>query len=396
MCCQSPLGGPNGRAGSTSVVLIPARREPLRQSTSGNGPAAAAHLGEMHKPAAPEVCITAIDRKAPGCVQSGIARPTSPSAAFASQPGRWHMLQALEQRSTARVPSVARGGRRTSPGSCMKVLISADGEGVSGITSSEELVRGKPDYQRFQHLMTADVNAAIEGAFAGGATEVVVNDAHWGMNNILIEELDPRADLVRGFHKPLCMMHGVDDGIDTIFCVGYHAMVGHSDGVANETMIGREMVEIRLNGRPVGELDINATLAAHYGKAISLVTGDDAFVSEARAALGDVEASVTKYALDRWTARCIGLDRSRASIRAAAERAVRRARDFTPLALPSPLTYEVEFTSTSEALMGALVPGAKRVRPRVVAYSGRDALEAWRGLFSVILLGWSATDEVYG
>ena len=280
----------------------------------------------------------------------------------------------------------------------MKVLISADGEGVSGITSSDELVKGKAEYDRFRHLMTADVNAAVEGAAAAGADEIIVNDSHWGMNNILPEELHPRADLVRGFHKPLCMMHGVDDDIDTIFCVGYHAMVGHSDGVANETMIGREMIEIRMNGRPVGELDINATIAAHYGKSISLVTGDDAFVGEARQTLGDVEASITKYAVDRWTARCVGLDRSRASIRAAAEQATRRAAEgeFHPVRLELPITYEVEFTSTSEALMGALTPGAERTNHRTVRFTGSDALAAWRGLFTVILMGWSATDEVYG
>ncbi len=281
----------------------------------------------------------------------------------------------------------------------MKVLISADGEGVSGITSSDELVKGKAEYERFRHLMTADVNAAIEGAAAAGADEIIVNDSHWGMNNILPEELDPRADLVRGFHKPLCMMHGVEDDIDTIFCVGYHAKVGHSDGVANETMIGREMIEIRMNGRPVGELDINATIAAHHGRSISLVTGDDAFVAEARETLGDgVEASVTKYAIDRWTARCVGLERSRASIRAAAERATRRAADgaFQPVKVDLPITYEVVFTSTSEAVMGALTPGAERTDPRTVRIRGDDALAAWRGLFTVILMGWSATDEVYG
>jgi D-amino peptidase len=280
----------------------------------------------------------------------------------------------------------------------MKVLISADGEGISGITSSDELVKGKPEYERFRHLMTADVNAAIEGAAAGGATEIIVNDAHWGMNNILPEELDPRADLVRGFHKPLCMMHGVEDDIDTIFCVGYHAKVGHSDGVANETMIGREMIEIRMNGRPVGELDINATIAAHHGRSISLVTGDDAFLREAHETLGDVEESITKFAIDRWTARCVGLERSRASIRAAAERATRRAAngEFKPVAVDLPITYEVEFTSTSEAVMGALTPGAVRTNPRTVRFTGNDALEAWRGLFTVILMGWSATDEVYG
>jgi D-amino peptidase len=280
----------------------------------------------------------------------------------------------------------------------VKVLISADGEGISGITSSDELVKGKVEYERFRHLMTADVNAAIEGAAAAGATEIVVNDSHWGMNNILPEELDSRADLVRGFHKPLCMMHGVDDDIDTVLCVGYHAMVGHSDGVANETMIGREMIEVRMNGRPVGELDVNATIAAHFGKAISLVTGDDAFVAEAKATLGDVESSVTKYAVDRWTARCVGLERSRASIRDAAERAVRRAAkgEFKPPKVKTPITYEVEFTSTSEAVMGALVPGAERTNPRTVVFKGDDALTAWRGLFCVILMGWSATDEVYG
>jgi D-amino peptidase len=276
----------------------------------------------------------------------------------------------------------------------VKVLISADGEGISGITSSDELVKGKAEYERFRHLMTADVNAAVEGAAAAGATDIVVNDSHWGMNNILPEELDPRADLVRGFHKPLCMMHGVDDDIDTVLCVGYHAMVGHSDGVANETMIGREMIEIRMNGRPVGELDINATIAAHFGKSISLVTGDDAFVAEAKATLGDVESSVTKYAVDRWTARCVGLDRSRASIRDAVRRAA--TGDFKPLKVKTPITYEVEFTSTSEALMGALVPGAERVNPRTVTFKADDALAAWRGLFCVILMGWSATDEVYG
>src|SRR4029077_8240493 len=107
---------------------------------------------------------------------------------------------------------------------------------------------------------------------------------------------DGRADLVRGFHKPLCMMHGVDGDIDTVLCVGYHGKGGHSDGVANETMIGREMIEIRMNGRPVGELDINATIAAHYGKAISLVTGDDAFVAEAREPPGDIQTTITELA----------------------------------------------------------------------------------------------------
>ena len=121
-------------------------------------------------------------------------------------------------------------------------------------------------------------------------------------------------------------------------------------------------------------------------------------MAEARDALGDVEASITKYAIDRWTARCVGLERSRASIRDAAERAVRRAAQgaFQPVVVDTPITYEVEFTSTSEAVMGALTPGAERTTPRTVRVVGDDALSAWRALFTVILMGWSASDEVYG
>jgi D-amino peptidase len=87
----------------------------------------------------------------------------------------------------------------------MRVLISADAEGVTGVTNTTELLFGKPHWEWMRGMMTADVNAAIEGAFAGGATEVVVNDSHWTMTNVLIEQLDPRADLIKGFHKHLLL-----------------------------------------------------------------------------------------------------------------------------------------------------------------------------------------------
>lgn len=279
----------------------------------------------------------------------------------------------------------------------MRVLISADGEGVSGITSTDELLFGKLEYERFRLLMTDDVNAAIEGAFEAGATEVVVNDSHWTMTNILLERLDPRADLIKGFHKRLCMVEGVQTGVDAVFFVGYHAMVGHSDGVANETIIGREMIETRMNGEPVGELGINAALCGHYDAPVVLVTGDDALEKEARSALGeDVECAVTKYALDRWTARCLSLERSREEIRKRAAQALGKLDNFAPQKQEGPVTLEVEFTSTSEALWGSLVPGTERKSPRVVSYTADNIVDAWKGFFAMLLLGWSASDEVYG
>jgi D-amino peptidase len=261
----------------------------------------------------------------------------------------------------------------------MRVLISADAEGVTGVTNTTELLFGKPHWEWMRGMMTADVNAAIEGAFAGGATEVVVNDAHWTMTNVLIEQLDPRADLIKGFHKHLCMVEGVQD-TDALF------------------FLGREIVEIRMNGKPVGESEINAAVAGHFGVPVVFASGDDLYERELRETLPDVEFGLTKYALDRWTARLLSVERSHANIRAAAQRAVERAKTgaFQPYAMNGPVELAVTFSSTAEAVMASLCPGSVRRSPREVAFSGADAVAAWTGFLAVLLLGWSATDEVYG
>jgi D-amino peptidase len=280
----------------------------------------------------------------------------------------------------------------------VRVLISADAEGVTGVTSTNEMLFGKPHYEFMRLMMTDDVNAAIAGAFDGGATEVIVNDAHWTMTNILIERLDPRADLIKGFQKHLCMVEGIQDGADAVFFVGYHARTGDSNGVGNETILGREIIEIRMNGRPVGESEINAALVGHFGSPVALATGDDAYERELRETLPEVEFGLTKYAIDRWTARCLSVERSRANIRAAAERAMQRVgrKELTPYSVDGPVELEVVFSSTAEGLMGSLVPGSERKTPRTVAYRADDIVAAWKGFFAVLLLGWSATDEVYG
>lgn len=279
----------------------------------------------------------------------------------------------------------------------MRVLISADSEGVTGITATDELLYGKPYYEFMRQMMTDDVNAAIDGAFAGGATEVVVNDSHWTMTNVQIERLDPRADLIKGFHKHLCMVEGVQ-AADAVFFLGYHARTGDSDGVGNETVLGREIVEIRMNGQPVGESEINAALCGRFGVPVVFASGDDLYEKELRETLPDVEFGLTKYALDRWAARCLPPQRSHANIRAAAERAIERAREgaFAPYRLEGPVELAVTFSSTAEALMASLVPGSVRETPRIVSFRADDAVAAWKGFFAVLLLGWSATDVVYG
>ena len=279
----------------------------------------------------------------------------------------------------------------------MRVLISADAEGITGITNTNELLFGRPHYEFMRQMMTDDVNAAVEGAFAGGASSVVVNDAHWTMTNVQIERLDPRAELIKGFHKHLCMVEGVQEA-DAVFFLGYHARTGDSDGVGNETILGREIVEIRMNGRPVGESEINAAVCGQFGVPVVFASGDDLYEKELRETLPAVEFGLTKYALDRWTARCLAPARSQANIREAAQRAVARAGagEFSPYRLAGPLALSVTFSSTAEALMASLIPGSVRETPRTVTYTADTAVDAWKGFFAVLLLGWSATDEVYG
>jgi len=279
----------------------------------------------------------------------------------------------------------------------MRVLISADAEGVTGVTATDELLYGKPYYEFMRDMLTADVNAAIEGAFAGGATEVVVNDSHWTMTNVKIESLDSRADLIKGFHKHLCMVEGVQDA-DVAFFLGYHCRTGDSDGVGNETILGREIVEIRMNGKPVGESEINAAVCGDFGVPVIFASGDHLYEKELRETLPDVEFGLTKYALDRWTARLLSPERSRANIRAAAERAVTRGKAgaFSPYRLSGPVELSVTFSSTAEALMASLIPGSRRDNARTVSYVGENATAAWKAFLAILLVGWSATDVVYG
>ena len=142
----------------------------------------------------------------------------------------------------------------------VKVFISVDMEGISGITDPEDVLPDGADYQRGREFMTGDANAAILGAYDGGAAEVLVNDSHWIMRNLLLERLDPRARTIKGFHKSLCMVQGLDASYDGAVFVGYHACAGTEGGVLNHTLLGKEIQNVYLNGEPTGETRLNAEI----------------------------------------------------------------------------------------------------------------------------------------
>ena len=278
----------------------------------------------------------------------------------------------------------------------MKLFISCDMEGISGVTGPDDVDPSKDAYQRFRKIMTGDVNAAIEGALLGGADEILVNDSHNGMRNILIEELNPKAQLISGFTKPLCMMEGIDDSFDLAMYVGYHAMAGTAAAVMNHTFYGRMVDDVWVNGKLVGETAVNAGIAGYFGVPVGAVTGDDKLAREARDLLGNIETGVVKQAIDRYAARCLPLIESRELIKNTAKKAVERRKEFKPLKYPSPVTFKVRFASTTEAATASLLPMLKMDDPRTVSFTQDDYLDAFRMYLSVLTLASTAQNDIFG
>jgi D-amino peptidase len=273
----------------------------------------------------------------------------------------------------------------------MRVYISVDMEGVAGVVHEDQTDPTDPrhagEYNRFRRLMTAEANAAIEGAVAAGAQAVLVNDSHWLMRNLLAEELHPAAELLSGGPKLHSMVEGIESGFDAALFIGYHARAGQHHAIIDHTYTSR-VHEVRLNGQPVGELGINAALAGTYGVPIALVSGDQALAAEARELLGDaIETVVVKHAVGRFAARSLAPVEACRRIRAGVVASLgRRHQVYRPA---SPVRLEVEFALTQMADMAELVPSSVRSGGRTVAYADddfREVFRAWRAMYNLASL----------
>lgn len=258
----------------------------------------------------------------------------------------------------------------------MRIYISADMEGASGVVHADQTEPGAREYDRACALMIGDVNAVVEGAFEGGASYVLVNDSHWNMRNLKIEDLHPRAELISGSPKPYSMVQGLDDSFDMALFVGYHGMAGSTPATIDHTYTESSIYRVAINGMVVGELGINALFAGYFGVPVALVSGDQTICAEARELLGEVTTVQVKEALSRTAARCLPLETSRRRLRDGA----RAALDTRPMPLrPSaPITMLVEFQKTNQADMAALTPGSERVGARGVQFSHESYLEVYR------------------
>ncbi|MFV9510634.1 M55 family metallopeptidase [Tepidibacillus sp. LV47] len=278
----------------------------------------------------------------------------------------------------------------------MKIYISVDMEGISGVATNMQLKKND-EYSRFRKLMTQDVNAAIEGAFRGGATEVVVSDGHGNMSNILIEELDPRARLISGNNRVMCQMEGIDDSFDGVFFVGYHGREGGSErSVISHTLAGIAVNEMKINGKVVGESELNAGVAGFFGVPVLLVTGDDVVTSEIKSTLPYVETVVVKRGIDRFAADLLPLQQAHELIRTKAELAVKKAKQIEPYRIEGPITFEIEFKGSNQALMTTTIPSVELIEPKRIRFTCDDYITAYKMMWGLVIIGMSATNGVLG
>ncbi|MBA2512242.1 MAG: M55 family metallopeptidase [Rubrobacteraceae bacterium] len=276
-------------------------------------------------------------------------------------------------------------------GETLRVFISADMEGVTGVTHPQDVIPGRPQYERFRRFLTADVNAAIEGAAQGGATEFLVNEAHDGMRNILLEDLDGRAELIVGSRKPLSMMQGFE-GADVAFFVGYHARAG-AEGILSHTFNSPTVVTgVELNGGPCSEARMNAALAGLCATPVGLVTGDDLACEEAESLYTNVKTAQVKTAVDRYTARCLPQRAALGRVHEAAEAAVRGVGDLVPYAPEPPYTFTAEFATASTAASVMFFPQLERVDDRRVSWAHENYETAFKMFIGVMRMATSDPD----
>ncbi|MFF7104130.1 M55 family metallopeptidase [Streptomyces nigra] len=277
----------------------------------------------------------------------------------------------------------------------MKILISADMEGATGVTWPGDVLPGTPQWERCRGMFTSDVDAAVRGFFDGGADSVLVNEAHWSMRNLLLERLDERAEMLTGRHKALSMVEGVQHGdVDGIAFIGYHTGAG-MEGVLAHTYLANQITGVWLNDVRASEGLLNAHVVAEYGVPVVLVTGDDLACEDALGYAPEARKVAVKDHVSRYAAVCRTPARTAADIRAAAKDAMAIAGRREPVQA-GPHTVAVEFDAEHLAMAATVVPGVARIGERKVAYTSERMYEAIRTFKAVTTIVSAAVEEQYG
>ena len=257
----------------------------------------------------------------------------------------------------------------------MKIYISVDMEGVVGAVTADQLSPTGFEYQRFREFMTQETNAAIEAAFAGGATDVVLSDSHGNAENLLIEKLPKNVLLVRGFPRPLEMMEGIDATFDGVIFIGYHAGTTNMQGVRAHTFSSAKLADVRLNNVSMSEGSFNAAVAGHFNVPVIMVSGDDAAVKEVTAVVGDIEGAVVKWNYGFHSAKTMMPEAAYELIREKVKTAMGRIKSFKPYKVKTPVQLDVRFKNYRPSELLSYLSIVERTDAHSIRFIGKDMIE---------------------
>jgi D-amino peptidase len=275
----------------------------------------------------------------------------------------------------------------------MKLFLSTDFEGTSGIVAWEQIIEGNAEYEQGRRLLTAEVNAVITGALNAGATEFVVNDSHHYMRNLYPQDLAGRATLITGKHKPLYMMEGLDASFDGVLFVSYHGSIGAERAILSHTYNPGAIWEVRLNGEVVGESGLNALVAAHYGVPIIFVSGDAVTAQEAQSVAPQAEKVVVKQSLGRFAASNLHPSVACELLQSAAARAISNIQTMQPPCFDLPVSLEITFLVADMAEMALWVRDVERIAARTVRVVSENLLDLYRTFVTIVTLTRALVDR---
>ncbi|PLT47538.1 D-aminopeptidase [Paenibacillus pasadenensis] len=267
----------------------------------------------------------------------------------------------------------------------MKLYVSVDMEGITGMVDSTFVFPGRHNYARGQQIMTDEANHVIASAFDEGCAEVIVNDSHSKMNNLLIERLHPEAQLLSGDVKPYSMVQGLDASFAGAAFIGYHTMAPTPGVLSHSMVFGAH--RMWLGGKAVGELGLNAYVAGRYGVPVLLVAGDDRTAVEAEELIPGVTTAVVKTYVSRTSALCLTPDKSGQLLRDKTKEALASRGRVQPLVPPDKPVLAIEFANYGQAEWAHLMPGTELDNGSpVVTFAAADMLEAYRAMLVMVEL----------
>ena len=270
----------------------------------------------------------------------------------------------------------------------LRVYISVDMEGITGLTHGDQVSQGGIDYGMARKWMTEEANAAIQGALQAGATEIVVNDSHGKMRNLILSDLHPLATLITGSPKPLSMMQGIDSMFDAALFIGYHPMEGTTNGVLDHTMSGGTVYSVKVNGIEMPELGLNALIAGSFNVPVVFISGDKAVCDQAKEILGDRIATVAvKEGIGKRAAKTLPLKKAHELITSRVKLSLEKRNEMKVYRLKSPYKFELAYFRSSQADTPALVPMVKRKDAKTVQFESNDFVEGYKLMRALIKLG---------